>query len=160
MEVATRGSHLLRQVFFCASERYLYVKQSLYNSEKKQNKTKQTQNSLQPQKRKVPHKGLDLASRLYVQKLPARLNEADLTTQLEVCKLSRVCVVDVFLLVSVVLLFRSCSWSCFHFVFPLVFFLDLDIRLILIGECFSHNFQRLEINGDMYRYTEAFCHYS
>ena len=38
--------------------------------------------------------------------------------------------------------------------------LDLHSRLFLIGERFFHNFQRLEINGDMYQYTEAFCHYS
>ena len=33
------------------------------------------------------------------------------------------------------------------------------LRLILIGERFIHNFQSLEIIGDMYQYTEAFCHY-
>ena len=32
--------------------------------------------------------------------------------------------------------------------------------LILIGECFFQKFQSLEIIGDMYWYTEAFCHYS
>ena len=34
------------------------------------------------------------------------------------------------------------------------------VRLILIGERFSHNFQSLEIMGDLYQYTEAFCQYS
>ena len=34
------------------------------------------------------------------------------------------------------------------------------LRFILIGECFSHNFQSLEIIGDMYHYTEAFRPYS
>ena len=34
------------------------------------------------------------------------------------------------------------------------------LRLILIGERFFHNFQGLEIIGDMYQYTEAFFHYS
>ena len=34
------------------------------------------------------------------------------------------------------------------------------LRLILIGERFFLKFQSLEIIGDMYRYTEAFCHYS
>ena len=34
------------------------------------------------------------------------------------------------------------------------------LRLILIGERFSHNFQSLEVIGDMYQYTEAFCDYS
>ena len=33
-------------------------------------------------------------------------------------------------------------------------------RLILIGERFFHVFQSLEIMGDLYQYTEAFCHYS
>ena len=37
---------------------------------------------------------------------------------------------------------------------------SLGLRLILIGERFFHNFQSLEIIGDVYQYTEAFCHYS
>ena len=32
-------------------------------------------------------------------------------------------------------------------------------RLILIGERFFQNFRSLEIIGDMYQYTETFCHY-
>ena len=36
-----------------------------------------------------------------------------------------------------------------------------QLRLILIGERFFHNFsQSLELIGDMYQYTEAFCHYN
>ena len=35
-----------------------------------------------------------------------------------------------------------------------------NLRLILIGERFFQNFQSLEIIGDMYQCTEAFCHYS
>ena len=34
------------------------------------------------------------------------------------------------------------------------------LRLILIGERFFQNFQNWENIGDMYRYTEPFCHYS
>ena len=34
------------------------------------------------------------------------------------------------------------------------------LRFILIGERFFRNFQSLEVIGDMYQYTEAFCHYS
>ena len=34
------------------------------------------------------------------------------------------------------------------------------LRFILVGERFFHNFQSLEIIGDMHQYTEAFCHYS
>ena len=34
------------------------------------------------------------------------------------------------------------------------------LRFILIGERFFQNSQSLEIIGDMYQYTEAFCHYS
>ena len=33
-------------------------------------------------------------------------------------------------------------------------------RFILIGERFFHNYQFLEIIGDVYECTEAFCHYS
>ena len=36
----------------------------------------------------------------------------------------------------------------------------MELRFILIGERFFHNFQSLEIIGDMYQCTEAFCHYS
>ena len=35
-----------------------------------------------------------------------------------------------------------------------------DLRFILIGECCFHDFKSLEIIGDRYQYTEAFCHYS
>ena len=34
------------------------------------------------------------------------------------------------------------------------------LRFILIGERFFHNFQSLEIIGDMYQNTEAFYHNS
>ena len=48
--------------------------------------------------------------------------------------------------------------------FPLAFFgvmhIFYRIRLILLGDRFFHNFQISEIIGDMYRYTEAFCHCS
>ena len=33
---------------------------------------------------------------------------------------------------------------------------EVEVRLILIGERFFHNFQSLEIIGDMYQHTEAF----
>ena len=36
----------------------------------------------------------------------------------------------------------------------------VGVRLILIGERFFHNFESMEIIGDMYQSTEAFCHYS
>ena len=36
----------------------------------------------------------------------------------------------------------------------------MNLRFILIGERFFHNFRSLEIIGDMYQYTEAFWHYS
>ena len=35
----------------------------------------------------------------------------------------------------------------------------IPVRLILIGELFSKISKVLELIGDMYRYTEAFCHY-
>ena len=37
---------------------------------------------------------------------------------------------------------------------------EIRVRFILIGERFFQKFQSLEIIGDMYQYTEAFCHYS
>ena len=39
-------------------------------------------------------------------------------------------------------------------------FVDHLVRFILFGERFLHNFQSLEIIGDIYQYTEAFCHNS
>ena len=37
---------------------------------------------------------------------------------------------------------------------------EFTLRLKLIGKRFFHNFQSLEVPGDMYQYTEAFCHCS
>ena len=62
----------------------------------------------------------------------------------------------------------SYCFFCFFFAFRCIrlsfSFLTLGSqggqRLILIGELFFQKFQSLEIIGDMYRYTEAFCHYS
>ena len=36
----------------------------------------------------------------------------------------------------------------------------MTLRLVLIRGLFPQNFQSLEIIGDMYQDTEAFCHYS
>ena len=45
-----------------------------------------------------------------------------------------------------------------HVIFPHITW--YAVRSILIGERFFQNFQSLETIGNMYQYTEAFCHYS